>query len=566
MRRAIDSLNLDLLVRKHVRISPACRYLQLICLALGSVPLLLLTVLVFFVAVDVISFIDSYGMAVFNYHNTEYHMLDFRWTRFAIYESLFGETLRPYRPTAFALIVSLLSLFLALSFISFRIDLFALASLSFLSLRGTMSLIEKASSEYHEWQTAVPKIAGGVQIAPAGPSIVTDVWIQGVNIYFFFIVMSALYQYYATPEQEGYILREGAQSIRFSSSTLLQAFGIPPNIRNSARRIRTVLFAYLGNLVGVGLVALLLLAGPYMERLFWAAAGPYLWGWYNPGVTTDDKAAFVSFLSDNIESVTEILLLGALLAISFRFVGNRCLRISRRFLRVSLQQAQAADSRRPVLFLRSFRDDAVALPPPKTGFAYKLFNYSERNKSLDELLLEEGTALGPVVGLGNPTDPVPPYGAARGYAKGSDWQKMVADLMEAAVAIAICIDDTESLWWEIEHVAKSKYLDKTLLVLHPKYEGKTNASEMIRKIEQLFGLSIIEGTDATFRGNFVGLWLDAGSGLHVGLASRWSRAHYLLMLRWFLRSKIDEVALKSSKQFVLFNASRMHGARGGARG
>jgi hypothetical protein len=169
-----------------------------------------------------------------------------------------------------------------------------------------------------------------------------------------------------------------------------------------------------------------------------------------------------------------------------------------------------------------------------------LFNYSERNKSLDELLLEEGTALGPVVGLGNPTDSIPPYGAARGYAKGSDWQKMVADLMEAAVAIAICIDDTESLWWEIEHVSKNKYLDKTLLVLHPKYDGKTNALEMIRKVERLLGLPIIEGIDAPFDGNLVGLWLDAGSGLHVGLASHWSRAHYLLMLRWFLRSNMPQ--------------------------
>ena len=550
MRRTIDTLNLDALVRKHVRISPACRYFQFICLALGTVPLILLALLVSLIAADVISFVDSFGMGLFYWHNAELPVLDFHWTRFAIYEALFGETLQPYRPSAFALIAWPLSVFVALSFISFRIDLFALASLSFLLLLGTKSLIGKVSSDFHEWQTPVLKIAGGVQIAPAGPSIVSDVWMQGVNIYFVFILLSAFYQYYAMPAQEGYILREGAQNIRFSSSTLLQAFGIPPNIRNSARRIRTVLFAYLGNLVGVGLVVLLLSAGFLMERLFWAAAGPYLWGWYNPGVTMDDKAAFVAFLLNNIESVAEVLLLGALIAISFRFVGNRCLGISRRFLRVSLQRAQAADSRRPVLFLRSFRDDAVALSPPKSGFAYKLFNYSERNKSLDELLLEEGTVLGPVVGLGNPTDPVPPYGAARGYAIGSDWQKMVADLMEAAVAIAICIDDTESLWWEIEHVAKNKYLDKTLLVLHPKYDGKTNASEMIRKIERLFALSIIEGTDATFHGNFVGLWLDPGSGLHVGLASHWSRAHYLLMLRWFLRSKMNEVVMKSAMSAI----------------
>jgi hypothetical protein len=80
------------------------------------------------------------------------------------------------------------------------------------------------------------------------------------------------------------------------------------------------------------------------------------------------------------------------------------------------------------LFLRSFSDDAVVLAAPPSGFAYKLFGYVDRKKSLDELLLEEGTTFGPVVALGNPTDAVPPYGAARGYAKHSDWQKMVSDL------------------------------------------------------------------------------------------------------------------------------------------
>jgi hypothetical protein len=48
------------------------------------------------------------------------------------------------------------------------------------------------------------------------------------------------------------------------------------------------------------------------------------------------------------------------------------------------------------LFLRSFSDDAVVLAAPPSGFAYKLFGYLDRKKSLDERLLEEGTTFGPV--------------------------------------------------------------------------------------------------------------------------------------------------------------------------
>jgi hypothetical protein len=189
-----------------------------------------------------------------------------------------------------------------------------------------------------------------------------------------------------------------------------------------------------------------------------------------------------------------------------------------------------------VLFLRSFQDDTVALAAPPSGFTYKLFGYADRNKTLDEVLLEEGTTFGPVVALGNPNDPVPPYGAARGYAKHSDWRKMVSELMEASVAIVICVDETPSLWWEIEHVSRNGHLVKTLMLLHPKFAAKDSTSKIIRKIEQAFALSL-SGAGSE-HGQIFGFWLDTTIGLRVGVASRYSRAHYLLMLRWFLRSRV----------------------------
>ncbi len=57
-----------------------------------------------------------------------------------------------------------------------------------------------------------------------------------------------------------------------------------------------------------------------------------------------------------------VLLFVFLLMMTFHLVGTRSLRMARRYMRVSLEQAQGADERRPVLFLRSFQDDTVALP------------------------------------------------------------------------------------------------------------------------------------------------------------------------------------------------------------
>ena len=75
-----------------------------------------------------------------------------------------------------------------------------------------------------------------------------------------------------------------------------------------------------------------------------------------------------------------------------------------------------------------------------------------------------------------PTDTVPPYGAARGYAGQRDWRRMIADLMQAAAAIVVCIDDTDNLWWEVEQVNANGFLAKSLLLLHPVLFGTEPAA------------------------------------------------------------------------------------------
>jgi hypothetical protein len=73
-------------------------------------------------------------------------------------------------------------------------------------------------------------------------------------------------------------------------------------------------------------------------------------------------------------------------------------------------------------------------------------------------------------------------------------------------------------------------------LLHPKYGGENQASEITRDFERV--LSHAMPKDVLER-KFMGIWQDGGSRLQVGIASRFSRAHYLLMLRWFLRSKME---------------------------
>jgi len=545
MSYAIEVLDFDTLARKYFAMSPSCRGAQFVCSILAIFFLMIAFVILAVPASDMILFglshIDRLLVGA-----KELPVLDFHISMRVLHELVYGEALRTDREllsSPWLALTWILCIFVALSFVSLRLDLFAFAAIACgIGWKLYVSSITFAS-EFRYWQT-VPD-ALGAQLT----TVVDAFWSGAVAMYFLFVGGVTLRTYFTLSPRERDILREGASDVRFAGSTFLHAFGIPPNIVNSSRKIRTMLFAYMATLIGAGPVFLFLLVGSIASQVFWAHVGPYVTGWYDPARMPAAEVGF-TFVLYNLVHPLLLMLFWFLFIVSFVYVGNRCLNVSRRFLRVSLERAQAADPRPPVLFLRSFRNDPLPLPAPKSTFAYKLFHYAERNKSLDHLLLEEGTALGPVVALGDPTDAVPPYGAARGYAGQRDWRRMVADLMQAAAAIVICIDDTDNLWWEVEQVSANGFLSKSLLLLHPKYEGSDQQKAgVVAKIERLCGRPLTKSLSVRPRPDLLGLWFDETAGLHIGWTPRLSRVHYLLMLRWFLRAKArraidDAVALK----------------------
>jgi hypothetical protein len=541
MPDTIRPLDFDALVEKHVRLSPAIRFYQLKCLVLGFVPLLIVAFVAIMAAIELLVFAIWNVKGLFT--PSPFWQLDFHLTRDQITDLLFdkhnlGWLIPGTIPQAMVLgAVSLLHVYATVSFISLRLTVAAYGAIGLLWAQSIGWLGERTWSHLQGWQLAPTGSGWSAPTFQAEGLVVMDLWAVAIYCCLIYLVVRSLKIHRAMSREERAIIRDGrAASVHVSN--LLQAFGIPMNIRNASRRARTAAYCYLGNLVGLFPPIALWVAGGLAYPLFMLAVGPYLvWDWYNPATfALAEEPIFLSLL--NAFLVVIIIAIAYALMMIFRVVGNLCIRRSRRFLRVSLEQAQAADRRRPVLFLRSFRDDAVTLPPPKSGFAYKLLNYTERKKSLDQLLLEEGTSVGPVVALGNPADAVPPYGAARAYFHNDNWQKMIGYLMEQAVVIVICVDNSKSLWWEIESVKTHRHLSKTVFLLHPKYGGENPAPDIIRDLEKVLGQPL--HTDVPGQ-KLLGGWLDETSRLHVGVASRFTRAHYLLMLRWFLRSKMDDV-------------------------
>lgn len=527
-------LDVDTLVAQYVRLSPAVRYYQFLCLGFGLFPLLLLILAAI-----------GFGQKLLG---AALGLLDpaLGWD-FDVTQDLIGGLTDKHQfgwlvpqtvPDALWLSArALFTLFVAISFVALRFNLFAYGAILFLwADLMRLILVDRVPTHLREILADSERLSHA-NVEPER-ALVIDFWILGVFLWILWLVVRALTLVRAMSPNEQAIVREGRARV-FHVANFLRAFGIPMNIQNASRRIRTLIYAYIGNLFGLGPPIFCYLVGAFalvliciLPILLWHSYAEYPW--------------IVLVLGTILTVIIAVLIVVVpvpyLAMLVFRVVGGRSLRASRRYLRVSLEQAQATDPRRPVLFLRSFRDDAVALRPPTSGFPFRLFNYAERNKSLDELLLEEGTSLGPVVALGNPTDAIPPYGAARGYFQDSDWQNMVARLMEQAIAIVICVDDTESLWWEIEFVVEHKYLDKTLFLLHPKYDSDKGVPDVVSNVEKIIGLKVADKPKTPGR-KFIGLWANQAAEFQVGLASYFSRAHYLLMLRWFLRSKTEELVL-----------------------
>ena len=95
------------------------------------------------------------------------------------------------------------------------------------------------------------------------------------------------------------------------------------------------------------------------------------------------------------------------------------------------------DSRPPVLYLRSFTSDSK--------FAKKkLFSLQTKEQSMARLLSE----IGPVIGIGKPTEVLPELGAKRFYVTHDAWKEAVEKLLPTCAAIFLIANQTEGVIWE----------------------------------------------------------------------------------------------------------------------
>jgi hypothetical protein len=164
---------------------------------------------------------------------------------------------------------------------------------------------------------------------------------------------------------------------------------------------------------------------------------------------------------------------GSVLTGPLTIMGLWCIRLARQARLRSAEAAMSQDLRRPVLYLRPFRADALTstLNDWRYPFVPWQRGYFERLRgglAFDTMLEPAVQAtIGPFISLGKPGDKLVPFGASRLYEADDNWQEAVHDLIRRAAAILVVGIHSEGVLWELRAIHAESDPTKVFLVTLP---------------------------------------------------------------------------------------------------
>lgn len=162
-----------------------------------------------------------------------------------------------------------------------------------------------------------------------------------------------------------------------------------------------------------------------------------------------------------------VCLLLAAVGLVLGHFGWKTFRRGQKFAAVSAVEAMAKDPRKPVVYIRSFRDDAKLLNSHESIdiWVSRVFIPVFSIKSREETLADCLSEIGPVVAIGNPREELPELGAARMYFRDDEWQQKILAFMQRARLVVLLGGPTKNLWWEIEQALKVLSPEKLICVV-----------------------------------------------------------------------------------------------------
>jgi hypothetical protein len=158
----------------------------------------------------------------------------------------------------------------------------------------------------------------------------------------------------------------------------------------------------------------------------------------------------------------------ALGGLALLVVGAALARTARARWRADANRLRLSDPRPPVLYLRSFDDDNIPLPSNFSARHPFTELVSLRGSTpFEEIVAWELSRYGPVIAVGRQHQSLASLGAAREHLDDRTWRTSVTERMTNAALIVVTIGATPGLAWELDTLASSNHLSRTIFVFPP---------------------------------------------------------------------------------------------------
>ncbi len=138
--------------------------------------------------------------------------------------------------------------------------------------------------------------------------------------------------------------------------------------------------------------------------------------------------------------------------------------ISKQHAQPSFEELREADDRKPVLLLRSFKDDTLIV---LKRFKRWLWRY-DRGIRFEQAIANRFSQIGPLIAVSAPGESVPELGAARKPLDEAEWKQQVMGWMNEAALIPMIAGPTEWIRWELNQIITKNHVDRLFILLSSK--------------------------------------------------------------------------------------------------
>ena len=288
--------------------------------------------------------------------------------------------------------------------------------------------------------------------------------------------------------------------------------------------------------------------------------GVLLWLWY---LANNGRATAVA--SGRATAVALAQPLVPVLIVAWCFFVRVLWRRGRKLAAIDAQAALRSDSRRPILYLRSFRDDPLLMEgewgllvnrdgrvghrgtrgPIARAFyrmATRLQATTGGGGRLEENVSRVVAPIGPFVALGAPGERLPELGAARAYTTDDTWQNEVIEWMDMAQLIVAVAGPTHSLRWEFDNILSRNAWAKLLILMPPSTANETTAAwnNLVAALQDRPWRDAVASLD---QAEVVAIRLLEDGSLSVVTSCQRRMIDYVLAMRIMLSQMEDSVPL-----------------------